>query len=192
MDTEEEEKEKKEKKEKVRKRERSQDININQDKKVVSNEKANIIKILNLQANEVSTDDDDDEDEKPQADCAKRPKVELSPKNDGSLARPSEMSPDHGRFAGALIPLPYLEFPRRAMFYSCTVCPSESTFSCLTQFEKHRESDNHRVKYGEKFRGNNCRHFPDGAHYNVRVDLNCCYCPAKVRLWVGSGLLCSF
>ena len=171
------------KKEKVRKRERSRDLNKNQTqtKKVVSSERVNIINILNIDVNdETSTDEEEDEEEKLEADCAKRPKVELSPKNDGSLVRASEMSPDHRRFAGALISLPYIEFPRQAMFYTCTVCQTEPTFTSLAQFEKHRESDNHRVKYGEKFRGNNCRHFPDGAHCNARLDLDCCYCPAKV------------
>ena len=175
------------KEEKVRKREGSRDLNKKQSIKVNSSERLNIINILNLDVSEASTDEEDDADEKPEA---KRLKVELLPKNDGSLTCPSEMAADHRRFVGALIPLPYLEFPRRAMFYSCTVCPAETTFTCLTQFEKHRESDKHRINYGEKFRGNNCQHFPDGAHYSVRVDLNCCYCPARVSKDRFAGLLC--
>ena len=178
-DTDEEE----EKKVKVRKRERSPaaDQNQNQTKKLISSRRVNI---LNIDVTDASTDTDD-EDEKQEARSAKRlivDQVELSPKNDGSLERDDEMSSDHRRYAGALIPLPYIEFPRAAMFYSCTVCPAESIFTNLSQFEKHREGEKHRVMYGERFRGNNCQHFPDGAHYNVRVDLNCCYCPAKVGL----------
>ena len=167
-----------EKKEKVRKRERSPDLNKKEIEKFYCNDKVNI---LNIDVNETSTDEDD-KDKKLEANSGKRLKVDVSPKNDGSPVRSRSMSPDHRRFAGALIPLPYVDFPRKAMFYSCTVCPAESTFTNLTEFEKHRESDKHRLKYGEKFRGNNCQHFPDGAHYNVRVDLNCCFCPAKVGI----------
>ena len=175
----------KKKKEKVRKRERSldPDQNQNQSKKIVRSERVNI---LNLDVKGASTDD---EDEKVEASSTKRQTVE-SPKNDGSLAlslaRAGEMSADLRKYAGALIPLPYIVFPRAAIFYSCTVCPAESTFTNLAQFEKHRESDQHRVQYGDQFRGNNCQHFPDGAHYKARVDLNCCYCSAKVGLALGS------
>ena len=189
----EKEEEKKEEKEgvKLRKRERSpaSDQNQNQTKKIVSSLRVNI---LNIDVNDASTDtdDEDDKDEKLKASSTKR--LELSPKNDGSpaLASDDEMSSDHRRYAGALIPLPYIDFPRAAMFYSCTVCPAEPTFTNLSQFEMHRESEKHRIMYGERFRGNNCQHFPDGAYYNVRVDLNCCYCPAKVGVvWARSGLL---
>ena len=181
-DTEEEEKE--EEKVKPRKRERSPpaDQNQNQSKKIVNS--VRVLNILNIDVNEASTDTDEenDGDKKLEASSAKRLIVELSPKNDGSpaLGKDDERSPDHRRYAGALIPLPYIDFPRKAMFYSCTVCPAEPTFTNLSQFEIHRESDKHRIMYGEKFRGNNCQHFPDGAHFNVRVDLSCCYCPAKV------------
>ena len=126
--------------------------------------------VISNNVNEASTD----EDEKLEANPAKRLKVELSSPEDAGK-----------RFTGALIPLPFIEFPRHAKFYSCTVCSradSSFTFSSLGQFEKHRESDKHRSSYGEKFRGNNCRHFPDGAHgYNAQDDLTCCYCSAKVR-----------
>ena len=178
-DTEEEEKVK------VRKRERSPaaDQNQNQTKKIASS--VRVLNILNIDVNEASTDADNEADgnDKLRASSTKSLIVELSPKNDGSLARDrddDEMSPDHRKYAGALIPLPYIDFPRKEMFYSCTVCPAEPTFTNLSQFEKHRESDKHRIMYGERFRGNNCQHFPDGAHYNGRVDLSCCYCPAKV------------
>ena len=153
-----EEKEKKKKKEKVRKRERSldQDQNQNQNKakKVVRSE---IVNILNLDVNEASTDD---EEEKLEASSTKRQIVESAPKEGSlalSLARAGAMSAGHRKYAGALIPLPYIVFPRAAMFYSCTVCPAETTFTNLAQFEKHRESDQHRLKYGEKFRANNCQ-----------------------------------
>ena len=170
--------EEEEKKVKVRKRERSPiaDKNQNQTKKIISSRRVNI---LNIDVADASTDTDA-EDEKQEVRSTKRLIVEFSPKNDGSQERDDDMCDDHRRYAGALIPLPYVEFPRDAMFYSCTVCPDESIFTALSQFEKHREGEKHRIMYGEKFRGNNCQHFPDGAYYNVRVDLNCCYCPAKV------------
>ena len=160
-----------------RKRERTPDLNQNSGKKAVSSESICIL------VNETSTDDEDAEDgkyEKLEASSAKRPRVEFS--REGSA-----ISAEQRRYAGALIPLPYLEFPRGARLFSCTVCPAPATFTSLGQFEEHRESDQHRGQYGEKFRRNNCQHFPDGAHFNARGDLACCYCSAKV----GDGSLSS-
>ena len=42
-----------------------------------------------------------------------------------------------------------------------------------------RESYSHRLSYGEAFRANKCVHFPDGGHYEARVDLTCCFCSEK-------------
>ena len=145
--------------ERDREMEKTADLNHNKGKKVVSSERILVL------VNETSPDD---EEEKVEARSAKRPRLELP--------APGE------KYHGALVPLPYVHFPRTAGLYSCTVCPAEANFSSLAEFEKHRESDLHRVQYGEKFRANNCRHFPDGAQYKGRQDLDCSYCPAKVGL----------
>ena len=152
--------------EREKEKERTADLNHNKGKKVFSSERIHVL------VNETSTDDEDD---KLAASSAKRPRLMSPPQGAG------ERSPELWKYAGALVPLPYIDFPQAALLYSCTVCPAEADFNSLAEFEEHRESDRHRVQYGEKFRANNCRHFPDGAHYKGRLDLDCSYCPAKVK-----------
>ena len=160
-----------EKKEDERGSGRAADLNHNKGKKDISRKRICIL------VNESSTEEEEDDEDKLEASSAKRPRVELSATKSDSVARAGEMLPDHRRYAGALIPLPYIEFPLAAKFYSCTVCPADSTFTALSQVEKHRESDQHRSQYGEKFRDR-----VEHSHWSISIQILC-------SLWLNLTML---
>ena len=50
-------------------------------------------------------------------------------------------------YTAALIPIPYVAFPRMVLFYKCTVCPrmEEHVFEKMMTLAEHRETRDHRL-----------------------------------------------